>query len=50
MIENFRGAVEHHLPPLFARPRPQIDDAVARTHHVGIMFDDDHGIADRRRA
>ena len=45
MQQRLERAAEDHPPTLFAGAEPHVDDRVGDPDHVGIVFDDQDGIA-----
>lgn len=39
------GACSHHLPAISSAVGTHVDDIVARPNHIGVMLDDNHGVA-----
>ncbi len=41
----FGRALRHHVSPLFASFRAEVDDPVGGLDHVEVVFDDEHAVA-----
>ena len=37
--------VKHTVPPAVPAPGADVDDVVGGCDHVGVVFDDEHGVA-----